>query len=351
MENVGLELEHLPECVQSGEMKVKNALGKLAQCVQTMPEFKSISHDEDLTGEVIVSLLQHGHYLFSRYDRKFGNFTPYFASYVRFLYKTAKRERTKDAFNAVCLTMAEQENYAQNEERYFQDEYCCRGLRFKPYFPVRTDLPPYRSRRRILEVGQETPAYSQNASKSENGANTETPLQYENGTDNDGGVQKSRLALYCSEKHGTEKKIALVVSLKSCYYIDDEHIEAVSDFCEIPKEELTDTVEILKFSLRPKIERLEALKNRRDRSYLLHRRYRLRLDYCKTEERDTAKLRELYEFHTKKWQEKNALLQGKGYPVCPSNKVLSEVLGICERQIGYFLNRAGRLKGLLKKDL
>ena len=351
MKNFGLELECLPECVRSGEMSVGNALGKLAASIQTMPEFKSLTNDEDLTGEVIVSLLQHGHYLFSRYDRKFGNFMPYFASYVRFLYKTAKRERTKEAFNTVCLVMAEQENYAQNEERYFQDEYCCRGLRFKPYFPVRSDMPPYRNTHHSLALGEKSPVYSQNTQKIDDNANAEDSARCENGTDNDSSAHKSRLALYCSEKHGTEKKIALVVSLKSCYYINDEHIEAVSDFCEIPKEELTDTVETLKLSLRPKIERLEALKNRRDRSYLLHRRYRLRLNYCKTEERDTAKLRELYEFHTKKWQEKNTLLQEKGYSVCPSNKVLSEVLGVCERQIGYFLNRAERLKGILKKDL
>ncbi|MGP1459690.1 MAG: hypothetical protein ACTTKL_10340 [Treponema sp.] len=338
MVDIHEDLEHLPEAVQSGKLSVGNALGKLAEVVCVMPEFKTITNDEDLTGEVIVNLLQHGHYLFSRYDRKFGKFTPYFASYVRFLYKTAQREKTKEAFNAACLTLAEHENYAQNEERYFQDEYCYRGLRFKPYFPLRTDKPPYRSKSKIFSAHKENSMCGINADCTEGGENNEAK------------ERKSAVSRYCTEKHGTEKKIALVVSLKSCYYVDDEHIEAVSDFCEIPKEDLTDTVETLKLSLRPKIERLETLKNRRDRSYYLHRRYRLRLDYCKTDAQNIAKLRELYEFHTKKWQEKNALLQEKGYAVCPSNKVLAGVLGICERQIGYFLNKAERLEILFKKE-
>ncbi len=326
------ELEGLPEAVCSGKTSVKEALGKLAATFPMLPEFRNITKDEDLTGDVILNLLQHGHYLFLRYDRKFGKFTPYFTSYIRLLYKTAKRKKMREQFNAVCVSMTEHENFFQNEEKYFQDEYCCKALKFKPYFPSIPDRVPYKIRRKECEVSQNTPEYA-----------SASPENADDGC-------KSKIEQYCSEKHGIEEKIALAVSLKSCYYLDDDHIEAISNFCKIPKEELTDTVEKLKFSLRPKIEKLEELKNRRDRSYFLHRRYKLRLDYCKANMQDSEKIKNLYDFHTKSWIEKNSILQEKSYPVCPTNKVIAAILGVCERQVGYFLNNADRLKKLIGKN-
>ena len=326
------ELEELPEAVRDGKISVKDALGKLAEGFRMLPYFRNITKDDDITSDMVLSLLQHGQYLFLRYDRKFGKFMSYFASYMRLLYRTARRKKVREQFNALCVSVTEHENFFQNEEKYFQDEYCCRALKFKPYFPSIPDRLPYKIRRSEREISQNSPNYAFDPSENENDA------------------CKTKISQYCREKHRIEKKIALAVSLKSCYYLDDEHIEAISSFCEIPKDELTDTVEKLRFSLHPRIEKFEEIKNRRDRAYFLHRRYKLRLDYCLANMKDSEEIRNLYEFHTKNWLEKNSILQEKTYPVCPTNKVIADILGVCERQVGYFLNNAKRLEKLAGKN-
>ncbi len=315
------ELENLPDEVRAGRLTVKDALGKLAALILQSPGRYVVQHDDDLVSEVIVELLQKGFSLFDHYDRKFGSFAGYFASYVRFLSKSVRRVSSKEAMSGIACWVSQQEAYSRDEAKYSENEYPARITAFRPYFPPRTASAPYRIRAVAHTAEEKNCAYRARPS--------------------------FHLPDFFQTKPPLNKRIALVLALKSSYYLTDEHVDAVSSFCGIPKDELHTAVSALKDGLRPKIDKFIKIQDKRAHAYFLHCKYRLRLQYLKGNEAQTdGRLHELYEMHTRNWRKTNNLLQNHSYAVCPSNKKLAELLRICERQIGYYINRADRLKDL-----
>ncbi len=321
------ELESLPDEVQAGKLAVKDALGKLSALVLESPGRYIVSqHDDDLVSEVIVELLQKGFSLFDNYDRKFGSFSGYFASYVRFLSKSVRRASSKETFSGIACWLSHQETYSRDEAKYSENEYPARITTFRPYLPPQSALAPYRIHATAHTAEDKSCEYR--------------------------AADSSHLPDFFQTKQPVNKRIALVLALKSSYYLTDEHIDAVSGFCGIPKDELHTAISALKSGLRPKIEKFIKIQDKRAHSYFLHCKYRLRLQYLKEQEvRTERRLHELYEMHTRNWRRTNSLLQEHSYAVCPSNKKLAELLRICERQIGYYIKRADKLRDLRKIGL
>ena len=82
---------------------------------------------------------------------------------------------------------------------------------------------------------------------------------------------------------------------------------------------------------------------RRDNAYYFHRKYYMQLKLCDKEKTDTELLLKKYRKQTESWKRKNKELQQSRWRVCPTNKMISNILGICERQVSHYITRAQKL--------
>ena len=129
------------------------------------------------------------------------------------------------------------------------------------------------------------------------------------------------------------------MALKSCSYITDEYIDSLSSFCGIPKETVIRLIEEVKDTLEEKNRKISRIQKSRDREFLLKRHIEEELNSNNRNDR-TIELERFYDLHKKHWEIRNNELQNRKYLPSPTNKKVAEVLGICERQVGNYLQHA-----------
>ena len=144
-------------------------------------------------------------------------------------------------------------------------------------------------------------------------------------------------------KSRRDKKF-LVLAIKSSFYLTDDIISRLSKYYQIKKEDLYDAVQYIKNSLQEKFEKRNYAAQRRNRAYYYKLNYESQLenldsnDFEEKIKRNT--LISKYEIHNLQWQKLNTKLQSGGPYVRPSNKEIASFLGICERQVSYYVASA-----------
>jgi len=170
---------------------------------------------------------------------------------------------------------------------------------------------------------------------------TAAPTQYKAaGTENLWRTLSTR----CRSVGASNAKTALILALKSSYYIPAERIDIVSSYCSLNSAELHRIIIELNSLLYSKISRRNLIIERRNNAYYFHRKYAAQLKYGSRDKLQASAVSEKYARQTENWKRKNALLQNSRYRVCPTNKMIADLLGICERQVSYYINRAKELK-------
>lgn len=301
------DINALPGLVKSGRISSKQALGMLAEMIQENPYFfRLVSYDEDTRSDLILSVLQNGRFVFDRYNPQFGEFRTYFMSFLRGQLLTLSRRNAARFYSSMSLDQELPSEYERSAEMYARDEFPLAEARFTPCDPPPAAGAPYR----IAPVPENRRA----------AGNAEFA----------GRWRKNRSA---------SAKTALVLALKSSFYLTDRHIDEVSRRFGIDSDNLHRTVEDIKSTLRKRTEKFTSLKERRDKAYYLHKKYRFQLQYCRQETIQKNRIRELYEKQTRNWKRKNEILQQKSYRVCPTNREIAGLLGICERQVSYYIRK------------
>lgn len=146
---------------------------------------------------------------------------------------------------------------------------------------------------------------------------------------------KSTKAKKTSTKHKTNAKLTtLILALKSCQELNDETIDKVCDFTQVEKSELLEMIESLKKTKEKTATKRNHLINRRNRAYLFHRAYNIKLSLMDSNNDKYNEIRRKYENQTKKWKEQNKMLLHR-YSIAPRNKDIAEKLGIKPRKV-YF---------------
>ena len=286
-------IDDLPELIQTGTISKEEAVKKIAEYIYREPyRFGLTGFDDDFKSEIILTVLQKGAQVFKRFDENCGAFGSYLYAFVRGLILTQKREELR---RFIAENNMKAFSYCENEER----------LQTAP----------------ALTVAEKAASYT---------AVSNTKIWR---------VLSGR----CKRKNASDAKTALILALKSSYYIPASSIDAVSSYCKLQSAELQRLIAELNSLLYSRIERRNAIIRRRDNAYYFHRKYYMQLKMCDKEKTDTERLLKKYRKQTESWKHKNRELQQSRWRVCPTNKMIANILGICERQVSHYITRAQKL--------
>ena len=298
--------------VKLGKITAKEALDIIVSDMQENPVLYGLHQfDEEFRSDLILKILQKGAKIFDLYNPNNGQFKTYLSSLIKYQAKDLLREKYKKEINEKHLSSMSILNYEAETEKY---ALCESGLSlsdFKPFIPSSKEKIPYRD--------------------------TYTLQSYIR--------QKEQDEFNCIKimgKYGKKnqiKKTALVLALKSCSYITDDYIDSLSSFCGIPKETIERLIDEVKDSLEEKNKKITRIKNSRDREFLLKRNLEEKINSMNGKD-GVNQLERFYDLHKKHWEIRNNELHNKKYLPSPTNKKVAEVLGICERQVGNYLQHA-----------
>lgn len=297
----------LPELLSNGEINLRDALDLIATEAILYPcKFGIRENIKEYSSDLYFAIRRNGYFIFDHYKNEYGSFKTYLTSFIKFQIKEIKRNFYKIYAKQKIFEHDEETEYESSKERYEKNEIEYKIAHFKPYNLEKNECAPF---------SRETPDI---------------------------------LDFFRKTKQ-TVKKLTLVLALKSCFYLTEENIIEISQYCQIDFKKFAKIIESLKKTLDFKQKKYEQILERRDFSYYMHRKYYDKIIEQKEENISDEETKRLYTFHTERWLNKNNFLQNRSYKVCPTNKAIADILGICERQVGYYINSADKLLENQKK--
>lgn len=139
-------------------------------------------------------------------------------------------------------------------------------------------------------------------------------------------------------------KRLLVLAMKSSFYLTDEIIVKIAEHYKLNKDDFYEAIQFLKNSLDEKSQKRNYKAERRNRAYYYKLNYESQFEALKSgiceDEFQKKKLEEKIILHNAQWKKLNMQLKNGGPYVRPSNKMIANFLGICERQVSYYVASA-----------
>lgn len=288
------DLNEIPDAISSGKLTEKEAVNEIAIFVsENYPIFGLHKYDEDFRSEILTQILEHSDTIFPLYDPKLGDFFSYFFCFMKNLIRTRIKKLSKHSLQEAVAIQESILEYDQKIEEYMNTEkQFCKKL----------------------------------------------------------DKQKKEIDFMEIEKNfkETEKddKTLLVLALKASYYLTDEQIQRICKLYSLNEENFYNYIQYCKEQMNNKIEKRKTVEERRNSAYFRHRRYKLESEKTDDEESNKIIKNMILEKENKQrsnWKNINERLE-KGYLYLrPTNKVIAELLGICERQVSYYINYAKKL--------
>lgn len=142
-------------------------------------------------------------------------------------------------------------------------------------------------------------------------------------------------------KHGI-----LILALKSAWYINDEQIQKVSNYCKISSDILSTTVCTLKANLINKALFREEIQNNRAKAYCLINTYEQQIRNLGTYDGlpKFERIERRLEFQKRNFNSKNKLLQSGKFKIAPTNSEIAKVIGVKNSLIANTLSKFRQLK-------
>lgn len=308
-----INLNEIPKMMADGVIGEDDAVKEIAEHIYCFPNKFGISkYDEDFRSEIILRFLQIGKTMFDSYDKKYDNFMGYVFVVVRGIVMSLLRKKKEDLLSA---------KIASREESRLSVVY---------------DTTKYTPE---LSVADNMPAYSAQPE-------TEKPKHFIFHELKDLSKIRPPKNVNRTVKENAIMKTALVLALKSSYFMSDNHISRVSDYCGVDKKSLENLLSKVKKTMSGRVNTFEKLQMQRDNSYYYHRKYAAMIDAMTKDAGNDGKrlerLEKQYEKQTASWKSRNDKLQKIGYHVSPTNKAVARELGVCERQVSYYMTLAKR---------
>lgn len=301
-----LDLNKIPSKVYTEELSVHQAVYELSEFILVNKYIFGLQKiDEDFANDIILSFLEKGQIIFDTYDIKSGSFFNYLYSYLKNLIYTKSRANARNNLMEIYNTNQSIDAYSEVMESYERINYKI----------VEEPRVPYSANKvtpEALKAGFKIPCIKKVEEK------------------------HHRLVLAHVQP---EKKALIVLSLKSAFYLNDDKINLISEVCDIQRDDLYTIVQEIKTELLPRIERKHALEERRNKTYYSYCRYLTQSSNlnCSKEKKDIySKKAEIFK---EKLDHLNEHLN-KGIYIRPSNKLISEIIGVSERQISYYIKYA-----------
>lgn len=296
-----IDLNEIPNLLKEKKMSQEEGINFLTNFIsENYFIFGNRLRDEDFRSEVILSFLEKSNSLFEKYNEERGTFFSYFYSYIQnsasYLIKLKQKESILKKISRFEL----EQNYSNK---------------------MKKEEP--------LKVEENNVQYCSKKISKENIKKTLTEI---------------------TKKKTKYEKIILTLALKNSFYLTDNLIKKVSNFLKIDATLLSEIIMNYKNEMENKILRRDKVFSKRDKSYFIHKKCEKEIDELKTKQNldfDTdmqyaanQKLEKLYyvnQKHITKWNAINKeILEGK-INIKPSNHSIANMMGICERQVSYYL--------------
>lgn len=325
-----IDLNSIPELIESKTISKEKAASLIAEdLVRNPKDYHLISNDEDILSELRLQILETSDIIFKNYRKEKCSFKTYITVILKYQILSIMREARRKNSGDEMAKAYPHIIYETQCEQYAADEAPFKIAHMRPLIKKTEDKIPYAERR----LGK----------KKNSADSTAEPAEKPK-------IRMKDLVSYWTNRTSPKAKTALILALKSSYYITEENIESVCDYCEISKNLMKKTIEELKNSIPEKHEKLECLQNRRAKSFNFH----IKLQKQMSEASDSEKKLEIskkYEYHTKKWNERNMRISKTGVKLSPTNKQLADLLGIGERQIGNYIKNAETVAEAIKEEI
>ena len=116
----------------------------------------------------------------------------------------------------------------------------------------------------------------------------------------------------------------------------------IASCCNINKEKLQEIVDYLNDKLEYKLKRKRELEEKRNSVYFYKKKYEHQIKKLNEEVKEDNKyvsesLTEKYNRKYEKWGTLNKKLNNSSHFFKPTNKEIANVLGLCERQVNYYI--------------
>ena len=316
------ELNKLPELVQKGKMSPVYASHKLALYVkENLSLFGLNKKDEDFKSDIIVMLLEKTEQLFEQYNPQYGCFFTYFFCFIKSLINSeTKKIASQKVIDFLeindCITSYEQHEEAYKLINYHDFEYRKVPFAYKPVsaqsLKISCNREPYHIKEFLNQNDEDFKKLQEN-------------------------LKKISPAL--------AEKILLVLALKSAYYITDSQITKIAEICHLDINNFHAIVMNLKSDLIEREKSKNKIEIRRNKAYFQHRKYRSRIEWAEATKDDFSpyekhKLSNKYDKQTKTWKTLNQQLKKGIINIRPTNKAIAKALGMCERQISFYIKNA-----------
>ena len=320
------ELNEIPERIKKGEISKSYAVHQLAMYLSKNPALFGLkTKDEDFKSEVILLFLEKGEKTIEMYDSNYGSFFTYFFCFVKSLTNSVTRTRAYMNVQDYHTITESITTYEQNQENYSRINYQDFEKPKVPYAykPVSPEA---------LQLACKTSQYNVQNFISKNDDESYNNL-------------KEKLKLISPSM---AEKVLIILALKSAYYITDKQIKTIAEICNISSEQLFDTIQQIKQDLVAREINKNDLELRRNKAYYHHKKYRSRIKWT-DENRDNfteyerKALIDKYNKQTESWLKLNEQLKKGCINIRPTNKTIAKVLGLCERQISYYIKNANIL--------
>lgn len=288
-------LNEIPLKLNKGLITREQAIKQIAAFIcKNYRVFDLQKYDDDFRSELLVSFLEHGESFLNLFDPSIGDFFTFLYCYIHSMVNSKIRTQihrtTKEK-----ITIDESINtYQEKLEHYQHTFYQLKELPKVPY------------------------AYKQ--------------------------PSKEELIDFFKDLSSEQiDKEILVLAMKSSFYISDNQIKKVCKIYNLDEQKFHDVLIYLKNTIQRKTERRQKAEERRNYSYYHQKRCSQVLnnidnnfdDYLKREQVEYKK-----NIHYKNWKNLNNKFEDGFLFLRPTNKTIAELLGICERQVSYYINCA-----------
>ncbi len=300
MENVDA-LDCVPVALESGSLSLEKAAMKVMEIIYTNPgRFGILDMDEDARSDFLLDAIPKFRGLLERYDKSFGPLGAYVYHSIPGLRMTWER-RQIDAESAKAAARASVRNIYEDV-----------------------------AERKALAVAEPLPA------KNAFGGVEEGTLFFKRIFENRKNLLEPKKVFY-------GKRSALILALKSAWYIDDAGVKKLSACCGCSSEVMAEALAKVKDCLVAKSEKRQKLCDMRDRAWYFVCKYRQRLLSLDSDSEEWKKVKRKLDYHLASWKSKNRVLHDDRMRVSPGNDDLARIFKIKRHRVSLFLKRARRM--------
>lgn len=322
------DLNSIPELLNNNEISEEEAAQYMAVFIQENHKvFLLDSKEKDFISDVILYFLERAVPFIKKFDSSYGSFFNYFYCFIKSAKKTIKRKKhgkTLSDYHSLTESIL---GYSYKQEIWSKLDYKSTSLTLKPKVPYRynkIDVEAFQ-----LACHSDEYKITKYTDKAE---------------DENSQVAK----LFEKFSPMKVKKILLVLALKSAWYIEDYQIRIISEICGLKYNILLDVIQSLKEELTVRLEHKKELEIRRNKAYYHRRTYSNLIQYLKDDNdyfsREKLKIvTHKYIRHTESWNNLNLSFRKGVINIRPTNKTVSEIMGICERQVSYYIRNVHEL--------